>query len=58
MVDEEKLVRLATEGLLTDGGHHKQWYLEQILIELEVNLNELEEELEKEDFGWERGIAP
>jgi hypothetical protein len=26
-----KIRRLAEEGLQTDGGHHKQWFLEQIL---------------------------
>jgi hypothetical protein len=27
----ERMADLARDGLQTDGGHHKQWYLEQIL---------------------------
>ena len=30
----EKVVELAQEGLVRDGAHHKQWYLEQIIKEM------------------------
>ena len=49
---------LAIDGLMTDGGHHKQWYLEQILIKSGVNLDNLRKDLDKEGYGWEDGIAP
>jgi len=34
---------LALSGLLTDGGHHKQWYLEEILKALGYDLKDLRE---------------
>ena len=40
-MDIEKAKELATNGLQTDGGHHKQWYLEEILKALDVDLEEL-----------------
>lgn len=42
-----RIVGLLKEAVATDGGHHKQWYLEQIGAQLEVALPEHEE-----------GIAP
>ena len=49
---------LAISGLLTDKGYHKQWYLERILETLGYNLQGLREELNKEDYDWEKGTAP
>ena len=45
-----RVQKLLGEGLCTDGGHHKQWYLEQIAKELglEVPGTDVREE----------GIAP
>ena len=54
----EKLQDLAMDGLLTDGGHHKQWYLEQIMEMLGINLDRLAEEFKLYDCEWEPGIAP
>ena len=54
----EKLQDLAMDGLLTDGGHHKQWYLEQIMEMLGINLDRLAEEFKLLDCEWEPGIAP
>ena len=48
-----KIVALALEGLQTDGGHHKQWFLEQILETLHYDVPAMQEE-----FGLEKGIAP
>ena len=45
----ESIEILIVEGLQTDGGHHKQWYLEKIAQELEIDLNDIEHE---------KGIAP
>ncbi len=48
----EYLDDLILEGLSIDGGHHKQWYLEQILLRMGY------EESDLRDLGHERGIAP
>lgn len=50
--------KLAIEGLMTDGAHHKQWYLEEILKAIGVDLKDLRETLRKTDYDWEDGIAP
>lgn len=60
---EEKIKQLCIDGLLTDGAHHKQWYLEEILKVLGVDLVKLREELQTPDekgdyYDWEDGIAP
>ena len=52
------LINLAISGLITDKGYHKQWYLERILETLGYNLQGLREELNKEDYDWEKGTAP
>ena len=46
------------EGLATDGGHHKQWYLEQILIKLGFDLEALRKEFQGKGYDWEGGIPP
>lgn len=58
----EKAKELAIRGLINREPHHKQWYIEQVLIALGVNLDELYQELikdgdidEAEDI---QGIAP
>lgn len=58
-----RIRELAIEGLLTDGEHHKQWYLEEILKVIRVDLDELRKELNTPDkdgdyYDWEAGIAP
>jgi len=40
-------------GLTIDGGHHKQWYIEQIAECLGIDIEKLKDECE-----WEEGIAP
>lgn len=59
----EKIKDLAINGLLTDGAHHKQWYLEEILKAGGVDLKELKAELATPGAGgdwyeWEPGISP
>ena len=57
----EKELELIVEGLMTDGGHHKQWYLEQILLSLlgkDGVKNKRLEVLEKYEWAWEHGIPP
>ncbi len=54
----EDIRELTISGLLTDGAHHKQWYLEKILMKLGIDIDVLLEELEEDDYSFERGIAP
>jgi hypothetical protein len=53
-----KAISLAKEALQIDGANHKQWYLEEILKSLDVDLKEYKNRLNKEDYDWEEGIAP
>jgi hypothetical protein len=48
--DEERaiLFELVKSGLWIDGGHHKQWYLEQIALQFELPIS----------GDHEPGIAP
>ena len=49
-------IKLAcVEGLTTDGAHHKQWYLDQIL-RLAATTQEYAEL--KDESDWNEGIAP
>jgi len=58
-VDVEKAQELAVDGLFTDGGHHKQWYLERVLEALGVDLQAMRlEQLQEGWMDWEEGIAP
>ena len=52
---KKTIKELAISGLLTDGEHHKQWYLEQILTALGYNLDDLRKE---KGYDWDIGIAP
>ena len=54
----QKAIEYAIHGLLTDGGHHKQWILEEVLKALGVNLDELRVELQTDGYDWEPGIPP
>lgn len=54
----QSAIDFAISGLLTDGAHHKQWYLERILLNLGVDLVELKRELADDDYEWEPGIVP
>ena len=54
----EKAIQLAINGLFTDGGHHKQWVLERILVSLGVDLNELKHDVQEDGYDWDSGIAP
>jgi len=55
---KEKAIQLAISGLGIDGSHHKQWHLEQILITLGVDLTALKEDMERDGYSWDSGIAP
>ena len=47
----ETVKTLILNGLITDGAHHKQWYLEQIAKILGIDLKE-------ELHGYEKGMPP
>jgi hypothetical protein len=47
---DRKIEQLCLDALHTDGAHHKQWFLEQILLVLL--------EVEGGVSDWEPGIAP
>lgn len=54
----EKAIQYAVSGLLTDGGHHKQWCLEKILEALGEDLRAVRGALQSRDYDWEDGIPP
>ena len=54
----EKAALLAVNGLMTDGGHHKQWYLARVLEALGQDLSELRESLNAMGYDFDEGIAP
>lgn len=53
MKSKNKIIELILDGLNTDGDHHKQWYLEEILKKIvgKKKFNAL-----KEDTDWEKGV--
>lgn len=52
-VNIEKAKNLVLEALYTDGGHHKQWYLEEIGKVLGIDIKS-----EYEKTEWEQGKEP
>lgn len=51
----QKACELALHGLTTEGQHHKQWYLEQIVRTLGINPEHF---AETTGYRWEPGVAP
>lgn len=52
-------VQFALDGMFTDGGHHKQWYLNQILKTLLTPEEYAAKVIDMApDYGWDEGIAP
>ena len=60
MTPSDGLAAFICEALLTDGGHHKQWYLQQLLETLvgTDGAQQLREGFQKQGYTWEDGIAP
>lgn len=54
----DKAIQLVVSGLLTDGGHHKQWFLERIAEALGYSVDYLREKLQELDYDFDEGIAP
>jgi len=59
MTDTEREIikSLCMDGLRTDGAHHKQWFLEEILKALGCNLEEVRQDRRVNGYEWEEGIA-
>lgn len=57
---QTKVAYLAIQGLGTDGGAHKQWYLEEILKTVGISMEELIGVVEELCIGayYEKGVAP
>ena len=53
MENKDKIIELLVDALQTDGAHHKQWYLNEVLTLID-------QEIAKEVEGWtgDAGIAP
>lgn len=62
MSDQQRLLAaadMAYEALFCDGGHHKQWYLDQILRTLLADGYERwRKNAESAGLLWDTGIAP
>lgn len=52
-VNRERIKDLCISGLMTDGGHHKQWHLEQILEVCGYDLKKIARELSDEEADFE-----
>ena len=55
---KKKAKDYAIHGLLTEGSHHKQWILEQILVALGYDLEGIRQDLQNDGYDWEPGIPP
>lgn len=71
MLTAEERIEAALETILTyggiDGGHHKQWVLDQVVRTLsgeaygewvKVYRGEYDEDNEEFEYEWDEGIAP
>lgn len=55
----EEAIQLALDAIFTDGEHHKQWYLDQIVRVLVADDEEYQKlRKDAKDYGWDEGIAP
>lgn len=44
-MEKKEIKELCIEGLRIDGGHHKQWFLEEILKNLGYDLKKISKEI-------------
>jgi hypothetical protein len=57
-IGPEKAALHAVNGLMIDGGHHKQWSLARVLEALGVDLSQLRDSLTAMGYDFDDGIAP
>jgi len=53
-----RIKSLVKSGLCTDGGHHKQWFLEEVLKLLGYKIEDIRKELDEEGYYAEEGVIP
>ena len=53
MENKEEIIELLKDGLQTDGGHHKQWYLNELLKLIDPQIAK-----EVEEWTGDAGLAP
>ena len=46
---KKEILELCIYGLKTDGGHHKQWFLEEIIKKLDYDIIEISREILEEE---------
>ena len=54
MENKKRIIELLKDGLQTDGGHHKQWYLNEVLKLVDL---EIAQDVERH-WTHDYGIAP
>ena len=52
-MNKTKIKNMIIEALITDGSHHKQYFLEELLKDFVIDF-----ERYKNKYQWEEGIAP
>ena len=52
MENKEEIIELLKDGLQTDGGHHKQWYLNEVLKLIDPQIAK-----EVEEWTGDAGMA-
>ena len=57
-VDIDKAIIMATNGLCTDGGMHKQWCLQRVIELLGGDLTKIQCELQAQGYDFDEGVAP
>ena len=54
----DEAIIMATKGLCTDGGMHKQWYLQRVIELLGGDLTKIQCELQAQGYDFDKGVAP
>ena len=53
MIDKEKIIELLVAALQTDGAHHKQWYLNEVLTLIDDEIAK-----QVEEWTGDTGVNP
>ena len=54
----DEAIVMATNGLCTDGGMHKQWCLQRVIELLGGDLTKIQCELQAQGYDFDKGVAP